>query len=215
MERTESVVVQVAPNGEQEKIKEMAVFRWNLQNRQEFHEEGDVEGRPSMLAEFNNTYVITTKVHHYVKLHFVRSLNLKGYGEIKRIEDECRKQSFPKQASFKSYLFPIGLLALGVFSVFGAFPPDMESSSSTTVVFVIGGFWLAIKILLLKKRQVTRHASAKRCQTLIAKLPAFDEVASPAVEQAKDMKDCPLCGESIKASAVLCRFCNNKLPSPA
>lgn len=35
MERTESTVIQVAPDYENDKIKEMEGFGWNLQGRQE------------------------------------------------------------------------------------------------------------------------------------------------------------------------------------
>lgn len=39
MERTESIVVQVAPDYENDRIKEMGMFGWNLQGRQEIHRE--------------------------------------------------------------------------------------------------------------------------------------------------------------------------------
>lgn len=44
MERTESIVVQVSPEYENAKIKEMEMFGWNLQGRQEIHEEGEAYG---------------------------------------------------------------------------------------------------------------------------------------------------------------------------
>lgn len=53
MERTESIVVQVAPDYENAKIKEMEMFGWNLQCRQEIHEEGEAYGRPSYIDSTN------------------------------------------------------------------------------------------------------------------------------------------------------------------
>jgi hypothetical protein len=86
MERTESVIVQTAPDFENDKRREMATFGWNLQGRQEIHEEGEAFGRPSYLD--SSTYLIKTTVHHYVKLHFVRGLNLPNLDKIRRVEKE-------------------------------------------------------------------------------------------------------------------------------
>ncbi len=86
MERTESIVVQTAPDFENDKIREMAMFGWNLQGRQEIHEKGEAFGRPSYLD--SGTYLIKTTVHHYVKLHFVRGLNLPNLDKIRRVESE-------------------------------------------------------------------------------------------------------------------------------
>lgn len=86
MERTESIVVQVSPEYENAKIKEMEMFGWNLQGRQEIHEEGEAYGRPSWLDK--SEYVIKTKVYHYVKLHFVRSLSLPNLDKIQELENE-------------------------------------------------------------------------------------------------------------------------------
>ncbi len=84
MERTESVIIQVAPDYENDKIKEMEQFGWNLQGRQEIHEEGQAFGRPSYLD--SSTYIIKRTVHHYVKLHFVRSLALPNLEQIRALE---------------------------------------------------------------------------------------------------------------------------------
>lgn len=102
MERTESVVVQVAPDYENEKIKEMEIFGWNLQGRQEIHEEGEAYGRPSYID--SNEYLIKTTVYRYVKLHFKRSLNLPNLEKIKELEEQYYSLSFPKFP----HLFPPG-----------------------------------------------------------------------------------------------------------
>jgi len=96
MERTESTVVQVAPDYENAKIEEMQMFGWSLQSRQEIHEEGDAYGRPSFL--FDDEYIVKTKVYHYVKLHFVRSLGLPNLHEIRQLESKYfgPEPSFPR-----------------------------------------------------------------------------------------------------------------------
>src|SRR5229473_2282344 len=86
MERTESCVVQVAPSYENEKIKEMEEFAWNLQGRQEIHEQGEAFGRPSYLD--STTYLVKTTVNQYVKLHFVRSRDLPNGDKIRSLENE-------------------------------------------------------------------------------------------------------------------------------
>lgn len=106
MERTESTVVQVAPDYESAMIKETEKFGWSLQNRQEMHEEGDAYGRHSLLGD---EYIIKTKVYHYVKLHFVRSLSLPNLDKIRVLENEylgLPEPPFPKLAP------PGGLLGL-------------------------------------------------------------------------------------------------------
>lgn len=72
----------------------MEQFGWSLQGRQEIHEEGDAYGRPSYLSD--NTYVIKTKVSHYVKLHFVRSLALTNLPSIKSLEQQYFSIPFPE-----------------------------------------------------------------------------------------------------------------------
>ena len=93
MERTESTVIQVAPDIENDQIKEMELFGWNLQGRQEIHEEGDAYGRPSILN--SDVYVTTQHVSHYVKLHFVRSLEFPNLERIRELETQYRRLPFP------------------------------------------------------------------------------------------------------------------------
>lgn len=107
MGRTESIVVQVAPAYENAKIKEMEMFGWNLHGRQEIHEKGDAYGRPDFLDR--STYLITTKVHHYVKLHFVRSLDLPNLDKIRELENEYRSLSVPR---FPSIVPPGGIIGI-------------------------------------------------------------------------------------------------------
>lgn len=92
MERTESNIVQVAPDYENEKIREMEAFGWSLQNRQEIHEQGDAYGRPSLIG---SDYIIKTSVQKYVKLHFARSLSLPNLDAIKALEAQYNNLSYP------------------------------------------------------------------------------------------------------------------------
>ncbi len=93
MERTESIVVQVAPDYENDKIKEMEAFGWNLHGRQEIHEEGEAYGRPSFID--SSEYIIKVKVHHYVKLHFTRSLGLPNLERIRALEAQYFGLPYP------------------------------------------------------------------------------------------------------------------------
>ena len=138
MERTESVVVQVAPQYENEKISEMQMFGWNLQGRQEVQQQGEAYGRPSYLD--SGTYVIKTTVYNYVKLHFVRSLAFPNLDQIRQIEAEYFNLPFPPPVGFKlpgcfTAFFAVGVLVaapmmmvgegvlqgLGALAVYGAF----------------------------------------------------------------------------------------------
>jgi hypothetical protein len=53
MERTESIVIQVAPSYENTMIKEMEMSGWNLQSRQATHKEGESFGSTSTVSNFN------------------------------------------------------------------------------------------------------------------------------------------------------------------
>lgn len=136
MERTESTVIQVAPDYENAKIKEMENFGWSLQNRQEVHEEGDAYGRPSLLGD---DYIIKTKVYHYVKLHFVRDSSLPNLKEIHKLEDQYYSLSVPKYPS----LIPPG----GIFGFI--------------LWFCLMIFWPFYYLLIFKKRKSKADDEAK------------------------------------------------------
>lgn len=148
MERTESLIIQVAPNYENEKIQEMQAFGWNVHGRQEIHQEGEAYGRPSLVS--SSTYVIKTKVYSYVKLHLVRSLNLPNLDRIKQLEKEYFAQSFPSIPS---------MTAPGCFTLFGAVGVvvclamiTQEGSPGLfgVIMYVV---WVALGVLWLKNRQ--------------------------------------------------------------
>jgi hypothetical protein len=113
MERTESIVVQVAPDYENAKIKEMEAFGWNLQGRQEIHEAGDAYGRPSFIDRTD--YIVKVRVSHYVKLHFARSVDLPNLDRIKALEAQYFSLPFP---NFPRLFPPGGVLGFVLFFFF-------------------------------------------------------------------------------------------------
>lgn len=136
MERTESIVIQVAPDYENEKIREMELFGWNLQGRQELHEEGEAFAQRSI---WSDDYIIKTKVYNYVKLHFVRDLNLPNFKEIHKLEDQYYSLSVPKYPS----LIPPG----GIFGFI--------------LWFCLMIFWPFYYLLIFKKRKSKADDEAK------------------------------------------------------
>lgn len=169
MERTESMVIQVAPDYENEKIKEMETFGWNLQGRQEFHEEGDAYGRPS---DFTNTYIIKTKVSHYVKLHFARSLSLPNLEQIKLIESAYLSLPFPVLPSVKSYLWPILFLFVGFFG-FVDEPVGWGFPLGGLMAVGLGGLVLFAKIMKRKKNLGICEQSLKQRDELFSQLQSL------------------------------------------
>jgi hypothetical protein len=107
MERTESKIVETAPQDENDVIQNLQSFGWNLQNRQELRFEGNSRTTPDMLSGFGGieSSTTTTEIHHYVKLHFVRSMNIPNLDEIHDLENEYFNLSIPD----KPKLFPVGL----------------------------------------------------------------------------------------------------------
>ncbi|HEY5177922.1 MAG TPA: hypothetical protein VII95_20395 [Terriglobales bacterium] len=142
----ESTVVEVAPSYENDKIREMEAFGWNLQGRQEIHQEGDAYGRPSYLD--SSTYVVKVKVSHYVKLHFVRGLSLPNLDTVRQLELEYNNLPFPPPAPIG---WPLGIavfFSIGVIGVIIGKIPVL--ALPVYVVFGgLGALWLTSR---LKKR---------------------------------------------------------------
>jgi hypothetical protein len=172
MERTESTVIQVAPSYENEKIQEMEAFGWNLHGRQEMHEEGDAEGRPSITG---STYVVRTKVHRYVKLHFVRSLSMPNLQRIKQLEQEYFGQTFP----------PVPTMTVpGCFALFGAVGIviclAMINQQGSPGIFGVIMYivWVALGYLWIKSRQKKRADATTKRDASIARMAVIrQEVA--------------------------------------
>lgn len=172
MERTESRVLQVSPDWENDKIQEMQTFAWNLQGRQEIHEEGDAEGRPTLLGD---GYVITTKVKHYVKLHFARSLTLPNLNRIREIEAEYDGTPFPGAPSLTwSYI-------ITGFFVLGALIGNAQDPITARVVFALlaaaGVYWIQSRGKKRKEVIATCQASLKRRAELLAEAQSLVNAA--------------------------------------
>ena len=104
MERTESKVVQVAPDFENNKIQEQQVFGWNVQGRQEIHEEGDTEGGVDFIGD---GFTIKTQVNKYVKLHLVRSMEEPHIAQIRELESEYNALERPQYPALLPGGFPL------------------------------------------------------------------------------------------------------------
>jgi len=159
MERTESKVVQVAPDYENDKIQEMEAFGWNLQGRQEIHQEGDAEGKPSLTG---SKYVITVKISHYVKLHFARSLSTPNLDRVRKLENEYFSMIFPEWPSLKG---PAGLVVFAVLALIVVIRTINDPQAPTGGMIVVallfgggGGAWL--KSRLAKRAQASKQISA-------------------------------------------------------
>jgi hypothetical protein len=88
--RTESKVVQVRPEDEQQQIDFMHQFYWNLLSSQEIRSiDNHLETRG------DNLYSVT-KTDHYVKLAFSRDVKTPHLDKIKNLENEFFSLPIPK-----------------------------------------------------------------------------------------------------------------------
>ncbi len=177
MERTESFIIEVAPDYENAKIKQMEMFSWNLQGRQEImghlmeaktpHSLFAAMWRGGMEGATGKKYY---EYDHYVKLHFVRSLNLSNLSEIKKLETECSNLPYPELPAIKSFIWPLVL-------IFGGLGSGLTNPAGGVGAFLIGGggggWWFYSKV---KKRQENRaicEQSIKKHKELINQLESL------------------------------------------
>src|SRR5262249_12281118 len=143
MQRTESTIVQVAPSYENERIHEMEMFGWNLQGRQEIHQEGDAYGAPNWSG---NTYVIKTRIHHYVKLHFVRNLGLPNIQRLRTLEGEYFNAPFAQVPGMKVPVLFTLFWALGIvvflISMNQPGSPGLGGVAMSVVAAALGMLWI-------------------------------------------------------------------------
>ena len=170
MDRTESTVIQVAPAYENEKIKEMERFGWSLQGRQEMHEEGDAYGRESFSG---SSYIITTKVKHYVKLHFVRSVSMKRLPEIKEIETEYNSLPFPTAGISKGPFILAGVGNLAIVGGLAGNPSAGGFFSPVLLLLLPAGIWFFFQMQRSQKNGGIRAQSARRRDELFSQLSAL------------------------------------------
>jgi len=169
MERTESIVIQVAPSYENARIQEMAMFQWNLQGRQEIHEAGDAYGRESIVG---NSYVIKQRVSKYVKLHFVRSMEVPNLDAIKQVESEYFNLPFPEPPVSKSYLWPLFFIFCGIVSLSNN--KSADALNGFLVCAGIGILWLYLKIKKRNTNIAVCMQSQKRQEELINQLQSLE-----------------------------------------
>ena len=166
MERTESFIIEVVPSYENAKIKQMEMFGWNLQGRQE------IMGHLMEAKTSDSLFVAmwrggmegaTGKKYyeydHYVKLHFARSLNLPNLVEIKKLEAEYRNLPYPKIPSLKGPIIFILFWLIGLVPNVQA-PPG--APIIVTIFIAIGGAWFYSRMNKRKVSMETRQQSEHR-----------------------------------------------------
>lgn len=100
MARTESKVMQVHPNDEQQVINLMQRFHWSLLNAQE------IKLRDSHLeSSYTGDIKSVTVTEHYIKLSFSRDIDLPNLDKVKRLEN----QFFSLPQPYYPKLFPISI----------------------------------------------------------------------------------------------------------
>ncbi len=171
--RTESTIVQVAPDYEADKIGVMEAFGWNLQNRQEIHLEGDSSGKFEYRPFRPDVYVTRTKVSHYIKLHFSRNLGLPHLEQVRGLEAEFNRLPFPRIPRLLSFLWPAGFVVLGIMAL-----NDKSAPGGAGLIFLaIGGLWLAWKIFTYRKNSGICSDSAVRQQQLLDEVKTLTQIS--------------------------------------
>jgi hypothetical protein len=178
VERTESRVVQVAPDWENQKIEEMQQFGWSLQNRQEIEQEGEAYGRPSHMAEFTGTYVIKTMVSRFVKLHFVRSLSMANLDEIRQLEAAYEALPFPGKVSYKGPGCLTAFFAVGYIPALQKLSAGRVSEGLLLVLgysLIVGAglFWLSRRHRKNRDAEQSCRRSAGEAQSLMQRSRAL------------------------------------------
>lgn len=173
-QRTDSKIVQVAPDCENDKIREMGMFGWNLQGRQEMHEEGNAYGRASFLD--SSTYVIKTKVFHYVKLHFARNLSLPNLEKITALENEYFSLSFTKPPGIA---FPVCFTIFGVLGGLSSIEQLASEGLAGITLMAVFAIWITLGIRWITSRKKQRaDAEIKNSNNVIRLHEITRELAS-------------------------------------
>ena len=189
MERTESTVVSVAPDFENDKIKEMAFFGWNLQGRQEIvgplHEQEASDNLFTAVArgvQEGATGRKTLERDHYVKLHFVRSLELPNLARIKQLEAEFH--GLPVPVSPGGLLWPIIFTLIPIPGAIGMLSDPMGKQSPGLIGLIVVAGWIFLGLRWIKKRRQKRNAadaqyadSRNRAAEIFRELPTLIDVS--------------------------------------
>jgi len=191
MERTESIVVSVPPDDENTTIRQMSFFGWNLQGRQE------VVGHLRQAEIPNNLFVAmgrgaweeatgrkTYEYDHYVKLHFIRSLELPNLQRVKELQSEFVTLRWPQPPSLVwpviLTLVPIpgGLMML-------ADPLGKQGSPGLVGLVLVVIPWILLGVRWIKRRsrrareaRETCSASSKRADEILREAASLTGVPS-------------------------------------
>jgi hypothetical protein len=144
MARTESKILEVAPQNENEVVKTMEKFGWSLQNRQEIHFTGNSVTRPTLFSGYGGveSYITTYEVSHYTKLHFSRPVDTPNLDRIHLLENEYFSMVVPNKPKLVPgsiwlwiilcLFFGIGI-AIWILYYFLSYKPNKEKFDSEVV----------------------------------------------------------------------------------
>ncbi|MCL0091261.1 hypothetical protein M1N57_00075 [Dehalococcoidales bacterium] len=169
MERTESKVIQVLPEHENNAIKEMEMFGWSLQSRQEVYLEKGTYPDTSLpiiiMDEIAKTRSYRIEAEHHVKLHFARSLALPNLDRVREIESEYFNLPFPSDPPPLPFLEStlVNLLAAGgIICMFGGFAFLLIFAIGDPVAVMLGialavGVFFWIRYIFNKTKKLKRR----------------------------------------------------------
>ncbi len=169
MERTESKIIQANPDYENDMIREMGRFAWNLQGRQEIHEKGDAYGSPDIIG---GGYTTRTEVSKYVKLHFVRSLDLSNLDRVRQIESEYFSLPFPSPPTEQTGCAIMMVMAILI--VVSAIAMGEPTMILPGIFFAGIGYYIFNEVKKKKENAIKiQEQSARRAEPLLAELKAL------------------------------------------
>jgi hypothetical protein len=167
-ERLESVVVQVAPSIENEKVAEMEVFGWMLASRQEIERTGNTTGEVTNNLWGQRVARSKTQVTRYVKLHFQRSSNLPNLARVRALEAEFAALPWPENGGFGCPG------CLGLLGVLFMAPRDAGAGSGdygfAAVILIVAAVWFGIVVARNKTREAERARLRVRAEEIMSEV---------------------------------------------
>jgi hypothetical protein len=178
MERTESIVVSISPQFENDKIAQMSNFGWNLQNRQEvvghLREAEIPDNLMTAVGRGMKEGASGKKIleyDHYTKLHFVRSLSMPGLSQIKQLESEYFALPFP---AAKGIVWPVLFTLMPIPALFGTLSDPLRNLG--LVGFCI--LWMLLGVYWVTSRIRKRQAAASACAASAARAQRIEQELS-------------------------------------
>jgi zinc-ribbon domain len=177
--RSESTVVSVSPDLENECIREREIFAWGLQNRQEVIGHLKPAEVPDNLgaaiwrgAKEGATGKKVFEYDHYTKLHFSRPVDLPNLPRIKELEKEHFNLPFPANPGSQFWPIVFTLMPIPGGLMMLADPLGKQGSPGLLGLPVVAG-WILLGLYWIRKRrkkrteaEVTRAASQKRSEEI-------------------------------------------------